>query len=178
MDLGEYPTAELTGGPGGRGGGGRTGPTAQEIRDQFDIEELSEAAANLWRGMLLTDDADTRGMAKAYIDAMVAGKGKKKIDFVEFIRNKAKATDRYASIYRNKPDSMSEEQYLAPYFQSAMQVVNPHDADEIAIGGAQFGASSEAFAARLRRSEAATGSAPFINELQERLGALNRLFKG
>ena len=177
VDLGEYPTGDITGGS-RRGGGGRSGPTEADIRGQFDLDELAEVAANIWRGMLLTDDADTRGMAKAYVDAIVSSKGKKHIDFTEFVRGRAKQTDRYASIYRNKPDSLAEEQYLAPYFQSAMRVVRPGEADEIAIGGAQFGASSEAFAARLRRSEAATSSAPFINELQDRLSDLNRLFKG
>lgn len=178
VDLGAYPTAEVRGGGRGGGGGGRRGPTDQEIRNKFDLDELSEAASNIWRGMLLTDDADTRGMAKAYVDAIVAARGEKKIDFTEFIRKRAKQTDRYASIYSNKPDAMSEEAYLAPYYQSAMQVLSPGQAANVAIGGAQFGADPRTFAERLRRSEAATGSAPYINELQERLGSLNRLFRG
>lgn len=177
FDLGDWASAgEGSGGGGGGGGGG--GPTAEDIRGKFDLDELTEAGKNIWRGMLLTDDADIRGMAKSYVDAIVASKGKKKIDFVEFIRGKAKETDRYASIYSSKPDSLSEEQYLAPYFQAAMQVAAPGDADELAIGGAQFGADAQTFAARLRRSEAATSSAPFIEELQSRLTALNKLFKG
>ena len=159
-------------------GGGRRGPTAADIRGQFDLDELTEAGNNIWRGMLLTDEVDTRSMAKAYIDAVVAGKGKQKIDFVEFIRSKAMATDRFASIYPNLPPSMSPEQYMAPYFQSALQVAASGDAANLAIGGAQFGASSQAFAARLRRDEAVTGSSPFINELQGRLADLNRLFRG
>lgn len=175
-DLGAYPTADLTRGGGGGGGGG--GLSAEDIRNQFDIDQLAEAASNIWRGMLLTDDADTRGMAKAYVEAVVAGKGEKKIDFTEFIRGKAKKTGRYASIYRNKPESMSEEQYLSPYFQSAMQVARPGKADEIAIQGAQFGASASAFAARLKRSEAATSSAPFMQDLQRRLTDINEVFRG
>lgn len=173
IDLGDFGV--------NRGGGGRSGPSgpsAEDIRNSFDLDQLAEGAKNIWRGLLLDDDIDARGMARSYVDAMVAGKGKKKIDFTEFIRNKAKATPRYASIYRNKPGSVSEEQFLAPYFQSALQVVSPDQADEIAIGGAQFGATGEQFAQRLRRSEAASSSAPFIEELQGRLMDLNKLFKG
>ncbi|NIV28236.1 MAG: hypothetical protein GWN58_01620, partial [Anaerolineae bacterium] len=76
----------------------------------------------------------------------------------------------------NKPESMSEEQYLAPYFQSAMQVVRPEQADEIAIQGAQFGASSSAFAARLQREN--VSAAPFMQDLQRRLTDINEVFRG
>lgn len=174
VDLGAFGSNTISSGGSRRGS---SGPSAEDIRGQFDIEELAEAAKNIWRGLLLDDDLDARGFARSYVDAIVAGKGKKKIDFTEFIRGKAKATSRYASIYKNKPESLSEEQYLAPYFQSAQQVAAPGRAAEIAIGGAQFGADAATFAARLRRDEAATGSAPFIEELQGRLTDLNRLFR-
>lgn len=164
---------------GGGGGGGGRARTPEEIRNQFDVDELTERATEIWRGILLTDDFDARGMAQAYVDAIVASKGEKRIDFDTFIRNKARETDRHASIYTHfKPGALSEEQYLQPFHAAAQQVLRPENAADVAIGGAQFGADSATFGARLRRSEEATGSAPFIGELESRLSDLNSLFKG
>jgi hypothetical protein len=109
---------------------------------------------------------------------MVEHMGKKKIDFDTFIRNKARETARYASIYRSKPDALTEEQFLQPYYQSALQIVRPDNADEVAIGGAQFGSDASTFAARLRRTDESTSSSNFINELEQRMTGLNNLFKG
>ncbi len=164
---------------GGGGGGGRRSLTPDEIKKQFDLDELAERATEIWRGILLTDDFDARGMARAYVDAVIAGKGEQRIDFDTFIRNKARETDRHASIYKNfKPGALSEEQYLQPFYAAAQQVLRPENAADVAIGGAQFGADSATFGARLRRSEEATSSAPFIGELETRLTDLNNLFKG
>ena len=115
-------------------------------------------------------------MARSYVDAIVASKAEKKIDFRTFIRTKAMATDRFASIFVNKPSSQSAEQYLAPYHAAAMQAASPEDAAGIAIGGAQFGADSSTFAARLQREN--NDDAPYINQLQDRMRNLNQVFKG
>ena len=162
----------------GSTGSGSRGPTAQEIRDQFDLDKLTRRATDIWRTTLLTDEVDTRRMARAYIDAIVKSGGTKEIDFPEFITKKAEATDRFASIYRSKPSSMSTSEYLSPYFQAAASVAGPGEAAEIAIQGAQFGADPKAFSARLNRTDAATSSSAFVNSLHSRLSDLNTLFGG
>jgi hypothetical protein len=178
VDLGQYPLGAILGSGSRRGGGGSRGPTAQDIRNQFDVDQLAERASNIWRGMLLEDTSQARSFAQSYVDTMVEHMGKKKIDFDTFIRNKARETARYASIYRSKPDALTEEQFLQPYYQSALQIVRPDNADEVAIGGAQFGSDASTFAARLRRTDESTSSSNFINELEQRMTGLNNLFKG
>lgn len=164
-------------GSGGRGSGSR-GPTAEEIRNSFDVDKLTEDATNLWRGILLEEPSNARSMAQAYVDAIVSTGAQKQIDFVEFIRGKAKDTARYASVYRNKPGAMSEETYLGRYYQSALQVLRPDNADDVAIRGAQMGASSDAFGANLRRQEEVRQSAPFINELDGRIRDVSSILRG
>jgi len=159
------------------GGGGRL-PTESEIRAQFDLDQLAAAAQNRWRGTLLDEMKDPRGLAREYVDAIVAGKGQQKIDFDTFVDKRIEGTSRFASIYRNKPKSMSNAQFLQPYFQSAQQVLGASDeAASVAIGGAQFGASGQAFQARLDRTDAATSGAPFINNLEARMTDLRKVFR-
>lgn len=174
FDIGDFGVSS----GGGRGGGGPKGPTDADIRNRYDLDRLSAIASDIWRGMLLDDNTDSRKMARAYVDEIVKSGGEKTIDYTEFIRSQARKTDRYASIYVNLPEAMSEEQYLTPYFQSAFNVVRPGDAADIAIGGAQFGSDKATFTSRLQRTDAATSSAPYINQLQSRLEGLNKLFKG
>jgi len=162
----------------GRGGGGR-GPTAAEIRQQFDLDQLSNSANDLWRAHLLEESDDPRGIAKAYVDAVVATGGQQKIDFATFVRSRIEKTSRYASIYRSKPESVGALDHLTPYHQTARQVMGSTDeAAEAAIGGAQFGASGASFAARLSRTDAATSSAPYIQSLEQRMNALSGVLKG
>lgn len=165
-------------GPSGGRGSGRRGMTEEEIRNSFDLDLLSDQATQVWRGMLLDEPENARAMATAYVDAIVASKAEKKIDFQQFIREKARLTGRHASIYRSKPETMGEEEYLGRYWASAQQVARPDEAAAAAIGGAQFGASAGAFAQRLARTDAATSSAGYINSLHGRLSELNKVFKG
>lgn len=160
------------------GGGGRRRLTAKEIRQQFDLDELAMAATNIWRRKLLEEPSNARDMASAYIEAVVATRGEQKIDFQTFIENRARDTARWASVYRSKPENVSEEEYLLPYHQAALQVTRPENAAGVAIGGAQFGASAETFGSRLRRTKEATSSAPFINQLQGRLENLGQVLRG
>jgi len=173
-DLGDFGVS----GEGVRKSGGSRGPTAADIRNRFDLNQLSDEANNIWRSMLLTEPADGRAMARSYIEAVVGSKGEKKIDFTTFIKNKARDTARYASIYQGKDPSLSEEAFLTPFFNTARQVVAPNQAADIAVGGAQFGADPTSFAQRLKRTDAVTGSAPFINELEGRMRGLTDILKG
>jgi hypothetical protein len=110
------------------------------------------------------------------VEAIVATKGEKTIDYNTFVRKRIEGTSRFKSIYRNKPEHLKAEQYMAPYLQLATQHASPRDADDIALGGAQFGASAQQFQERLRREQ--TTTAPFISSLESRLEGLNSLFKG
>lgn len=157
---------------------GRTRMTPTEIRNQYDLTAMAGSVNDVWRLLLLESNPDARQMASDYVEAMVATRGEKAIDFETFIRERAKETARYASIYRKKPDSHSEEQFLQPYFQAAQQRLRPMNAARTAIGGAQFGADAGTFQARLDRSNESITSAPFIQALGARVESLNGVLKG
>jgi hypothetical protein len=161
-----------------RRGGGTRRPTAGEIRNMFDIDQLTDATRGIWRGLMLNEPENARSIAESYVEAIVATKAEKEIDFETFVKNRARGTARYNTIYENKPASLSEEQFLQPYHQAALQVTQGDEAANIAIGGAQFGATASAFGSRLRRTEAATASAPFVNNLQNRLHDLSGVLRG
>ncbi len=173
MDLQPF----VEGGGGGRGSGART-LTAEEIRNMFDLDELAKAVNDMNRGLVLEDHNDAKGLARKYVDAIVATGAEKEIDFETFVRNKIEATARFKNIYKRKPESVSAEAYMAPYLQAAMQMASPGEAAAIAIGGAQFGASAESFRQRLNRTDNVTGSSPFINALEGRMNNLNAVLRG
>jgi len=163
----------------GRGSGrGSAGPTADEIRKQFDIKELSNAVNNMNRSLVLEEHADPTRVARAYVEAIVRTKGETKIDFETYVRDGIEKTGRYESIYRNKPEDLTAEQYMAPYIQSATEVVGGDQASELAIEGARGGHTGQQFGQRLKRTDEVTGSSGFINGLESRLTQLNSIFKG
>ncbi len=169
---------QLTADRGGGGGRGARKPTAEEIRNQFDVKQLADEVNKMNRALVLEEHADPMGVARQYVDAVVSSGGEKKIDFSTFVRGQIEATSRYKSIYRNKPEHLAAEQHMAPYLQNAMGFARPDEAADLAIGGAQFGASAQAFQQRLQRTDSFTSSAPFIASLEGRLGELNSIFKG
>lgn len=170
--LGEQPSMVKKGPTGPRK------PTAQEIRNRFDIDQLAEQAQMIWRGKLLDDMVDPQKMARAFVEAIVATRGEKVIDFATYVEKRARNTARYASIYRDKPEGQSDEQFLQPYFQAAQQVLRPGNAAGTAIYGAQFGASAGQFGEMLAQSNEVKTSAPYIQELSSRMEALRSVFKG
>lgn len=162
--------------PGGGGGGG--GMSAQDIRNQFDVEQLANAAQGTWRSLLLDEMEDPRGVARAYIEQVVKTGGKQKMDFETYVIQRAKNTARYSAIYKNKPASMSEAQFLMPYFNAAQQMVGSTDeAASLGIEGARVGASSAGFQARLARTDANTKSAPFISGMENRMRDVRKVFR-
>ncbi len=163
---------------GGSGRRGASGPTAQDIRNQFDIEELSSSVNDMSRMLVFEPHRGAKALAREYVELIVKGKGEVNVDFETFIRADIAKTARFKSIYRNKPEALKAEQYMAPFFQAARSVARPDEAADLAIGGAQFGADPASFSQRLARTDAVTGSAPFINNLEARLGDLNEIFKG
>lgn len=167
-----------TGPGGGRGSSGPRGPTAEDIRNQFDIKQLAEQVNILNRALVLEDYNNPVALAREYVDLVVSTLGKVNTDFETFVRERIEKTSRFKSIYRTKPEAVSAEQYLAPFFNAAMGLAPPDEAAELAIGGAQFGATAEQFTQRLKRTDAVTGSSAFINGLETRLTSLNSIFKG
>ncbi len=161
----------------GRGSGSR-GPTAQDIRNRYDIDELAMQTDNIWRNMLLTTNKGARSIAKGYVDEIVRTKGEKRIDFQTYVRARAMDSNRFAVIYENKPDELEPEEYLARYANAAAQILRPDNVEGAAITGARIGADAQSFAANLSRSDEVTGSAPFINGLENRMRGLNEVFRG
>lgn len=161
-----------------RGRSGPKKPTAEEIRKQFDIEELSNAVNGMNQTLVLEEHANPTQVAREYVEAIVATLGETKIDFETYVRSRIEKTGRYKSIYRNKPEALTAEQYMAPYIGASMQVVGGDEAAEIAIGGAQFGSTAAQFGERLKRTDAVTGSSGFINGMESRMRDLNSIFKG
>lgn len=158
-------------------GSGRRGPTAAEIRASFDLDLLTNRANELWQTLVLEDNAQARAQAKAYVEAIVRNP-EQKLDFDTFIEEQAKKTARFGSIYRNLPNGMNPRQYMAPYIAMASQFAAPGEVNDLAIGGAQFGADPAAFRARLGRTDAVTSSAPFIQGLENRMRDLSGVLRG
>ncbi len=174
----ELARAPASGGR-GRGRSGPKKPTAEEIRRQFDIDELSNAVNGMNQTLVLEEHANPKGLAREYVEAIVKTGGETKIDFETYVRTRIEKTGRYKSIYRNKPEALTAEAYMAPYIGASTQVVGGGDeAAEVAIGGAQFGSTAEQFGERLKRTEAVTGSSNFISGMENRLEDLNSIFKG
>ena len=162
---------------GGRGSGARA-PTSQDIRNRYDIDELSQNADTIWRNMLMTTPKSSRSIAKAYVDEIVRTKGEKALNFRAYVRRRAMDSNRFAVIYENKPEGLEPEEYLARYAGVASQVVRPGNVEELAIAGARIGSDQQTFSARLGRTNEVTGSAPFINGLENRMRSLSKVFRG
>lgn len=120
---------------------------------------------------------DPRSIARAYVEKIVAGKGQVKIDFDTFVDQQVKETGRFKSIYRNLPEGMDPRQYMAPLYAQAAQAA-PNEAEARAIGAAQFGASASQFQERLNRTDAVTGSSPYIKRLGARMTQLKGVLRG
>jgi len=164
---------------GGAGSGrrGSAGLTPEEIRNQFDIDELSRTVDDMNRGLVLESHNDPTSVARAYVEEVVRSKGEVKIDFANYVERSIERTARYKSIYKNKPDSLTALQYMQPYHQTALGI-SPDEGEAAAIGGAQFGSSQAQFGERLKRTDAVTGSAPYIQGLEQRMGELNSILRG
>lgn len=164
---------------GGGGGSGRisTKPTKEQLRKQFDVDQLSRAVTNTYRGLLFTDTKNSRAIAEAYVEAYVADP-EQKLDFDTFVRNRIRQEPRYNLLYKHKPKGMTEEQYFQPYVNSAQQMLAPREIEQAVTGAAQLGASQAQFRARMARSDSQTASAPFINSFGQRISDLKGIFKG
>lgn len=158
--------------------GSGSGITSADIKKSFDVAQLATRVDDLYHAYLIDKSDDPRGVANAYINAVVKNPDQK-LDFDTFvIGNYIQKSPRYASIYVNKPEGMSETDYLGAYTSRARSVLRPEEAEAVAIGGAQFGADASAFEERLKRSNEYRTSSPFIESFQGRLSSLRGVLKG
>lgn len=169
------------GGGGGGGGGGPTLPTADQIRANFDLNQLAQRAGDLWRGMLVEEPKDARGVARAYVEAVVKTRGQQKIDFDQFVRERIKSTPRYAMMSAGKPEGMDYEAYIAPFINSANQILGGNQGRGGVSGvignAAALGSDPQSFRERLMRSDTVTGSSNYINSLQEKTAGVSRILR-
>jgi hypothetical protein len=169
-------------GQGGGGGGGRRGPSAQDIRNQFDVEELTDFVTTIGRGLLVEEIPNARQIATQYIEEQVRHKGQKEIDFQTFVTTRLEKTGRYKQLYRNKPDGMDPATYLAPYVAAAQQALgggtDTNEYGDVVAGGAALGANAQSFAARLRRTDKMRNTAGFIGSVEGRMSRLSDVLRG
>ncbi len=166
-----------------RGGSGRGRPTAAQLRNMFDIDQLTEDANKMWGAYLLEDSKDARSIATEYVDAIVASGGEQELDYQTFVLNKIRATNRHSLLYTNKPEGMDELQYVQPYAQAATSVIGGggqtgRTANDVAASGAALGASSSAFSSRLARTPEHQQSQGFINGLEQRVRGIKNVLRG
>lgn len=168
---------------GGKGDGDGTGPgtgpvglTPEQIRQNFDLDQLTAMVAEDYRATLLDEPRDPRGIARAYVEAIVQNPDQK-LDFDTYVQAQIKKQPRYQLLYGNKPRGLSDSQHMQPYVQAAMQKLRPGNVADKARAGAQLGSSPESFRANLDRSRESQVSAPFITQMNQRVTELGRVFK-
>jgi hypothetical protein len=154
-------------------GGGGSGRAVQS----FDRAELGEVVNSMWRSYLLESNPNAAALVNAYI-SVAQSNPDQRVDFQTFVLGKIRQSGRYASIYRNKPDSMDEGQYLSPYMETASQYVRPKNVADYAISGAQFGVDPAAYRSRLGRSNEVQTSAPYITQLESLMRDVSGVLRG
>lgn len=162
----------------GRGSGPRR-PTAAQIRAQFDLDQLTQTVNDMSRALVLADDKNARSIARSYVNAIVANP-EQELDFETFVRGRILASNRAKTIYKSKPKSLTEEQFLQPYVQAAMQRIGPGFGDQLAqlsIAGAQLNADPNAFQQRLERTSQVQSGAPFLTGLAEQLTGIKDVLR-
>ena len=152
------------------GGAARALPT-------FDKAQLGEVGNELWRAYLLESNPNMAALVDAYVSTRRSNPDQP-LDFQTYILGKIRGSGRYSSIYRNKPDSMNEGQFLAPYVETAMQYVRPANMESVALGGAMFGADPAAYRARIGRTNEVQTSAPYIQEMEAMMRDVSGVLRG
>jgi hypothetical protein len=155
----------------GRSGSGAAGPTPDQIRAQFDVKELTEAANTIWRGLLLEDMPNATAAANAYVEQIVANP-EQKLDFESFVLGQVRNTSRYKVMYRNKPAAMTEQQFLMPIFQQVQQTLGPGYGTQVAditVNAARLSSSPQQLSERLMREQQVQTSSPYLQRLAQRV---------
>jgi hypothetical protein len=161
------------------GGGGRRGPTAAEIRQSFDMNQLTDRVRQLWRAYLVEEPSKPFDVAKSYVDSIVRNP-EQKVDFDTYVKSIMFGTSMGKRLYKNKPAGMTEEDYMAPYAAIASQVLGGSQGTtyrDTVQGGMALASDPNAYRARLDRTDAVMNSTPFFNKLGQRISGLRDIFK-
>ena len=164
-----------------RPGSGTRPPTAGEIRQQFDMQQLTNKAREMGQAYLVEDLPDPGGIAKAYVDRVVSTGGKQQIDYNTFVLERLKKTARWKQIQRGNDGSVDPLQYVTKYASMAQQVLGGNQGKgvgAVAAEGAALGGSTGSFEARLRREDAVRNQSTFIGELEARMSELKGILRG
>ncbi len=166
---------------GGGGGGGSRKPTANEIRNMFDLDALTRKAEDMGRAYLVDELPNARSIAQTYIEKVVASSGEKEIDYDTFVLNQLKKSDRWNVIYQNKPDGVDPLKYISMFAGMATEMLGGNRGKGISkiVGhGAALGASPEAFASRLSREDTVRNSSNYINSLEKLMTGASGVLRG
>ncbi len=157
--------------PRGGSGSGRAGRA-------FDKRQLSEALTNRWRGLLLEepDDSTVSKIVNDYISQAnsfwIREAGN--LDFDTFIVDKIRTTQRHSDLYRRKPESQSEDEYMSGFQQTAQRFgMNTSATLREVEAGARSGAGLAGFSERVgntREARLATDggfSRQIANQMQQ-----------
>ncbi len=165
--------------PTGTGSRGSSGPSAQDIRNSMDEEQMTKGVTDMWRSYNLEEPPDARRIAKDYIDEIVRTGGKVEMDFQTFVLGRIKQTSRYGSLYQAKPDGVDELQFMAPYTQTAAAALGGQsNVSEVAAQGAKLGADPQGFASRLQREDAVRNGTGFITGLEQKVRGVKDVLRG
>lgn len=167
--------------PKSSGGSGSRAPTAGEIRQQFDLDKLTDDAQSLARAYLVEDHPDPRGIAKAYVDAIVSSGGKQALDYQTFVLNRLKKTARWTTIQRNNKSGVDPLEYVSKYAQAALSALGGNrglGVSDVVGEGAALAAAPGAFQDRLMREDSIRNQSGFINGLEERLSGVSKILRG
>lgn len=177
-----WQSASASGSGSGRRGSGSRLPSPDEIRKQFDMDELTDSVVGMGRAYLVEELENAADIAKAYVDEVVAVRAQQEIDFETFVKKRLKKNPRWQMLYRNKPEGVDEMSYLQPYVQAAMTAMGGGDdvsnVSGVVAGGAALGATPDSFAQRLAREDKVQSQAGFINALEQRVAGINQIFRG
>lgn len=144
----EYPEItgdDLTAAIGARfSGGGGGGGTTRSVT--FDRPKLVEQARDYWHGLLLDNPTDStiEGVVDSYIadaTAFYVNQGGQR-DFQTFLLDRIRSQPRYNVIYRWKPDTVNESDYISAFAAPVQSLgLSPGRATEAVAAGAASGSS-------------------------------------
>lgn len=151
------------------GAGGPRKPTADDIRNRYDVEALAGGVNDMWRAYLKEESEDPRGVARAYVEAIVSNPDQA-LDFEAYVLGRIRGQGRWQVMYANKPDGQDELSYLQPYDTLAQQYLGGSGGDTGRLGravaqGAGLGATPDAFRQKLQRTDEFSSTDTFINGL-------------
>ena len=142
--------------------------------DMYDKNQLRNTATGLVSRILLDDNSNfVNKITQDYTDYLIANPTSK-VDFNTYVYNAIKNTGRYKSIYKNKPEGITEDQYISIY-NNAASVASPADQQGLVAAQAMAGGTPETTGRVAQFTESGTRSNAFINGIEQSAQNLSRL---